>query len=189
MAGEYYHTPESVDEYIRAAEGHSGQMLIDKLKPLLSEGASLLEFGSGPGTDYAILGEHFKVTGSDYSEEFVKRLREKYPEGRFHQLNAADIQIDGPFDAIYSNKVLHHLTDAELAASIQQQHELLSGNGLICHSFWKGEGSEVFKGMFVNYHTKQALEVLLTYKFEVQLMESYAEFEPNDSLFLIAKKR
>jgi len=189
MAGEYYHTPESVDEYIRAAEGHSGRALIEKLKPLLPQDSDLLEFGSGPGTDYAILSEHFKVTGSDYSDEFVKRLKVKYPEGRFHQLNAADIQLDGPFDAIYSNKVLHHLTDAELAVSIQQQHEILNENGFICHSFWKGEGSEIFKGMFVNYHTESALETLLADRFDIQLMESYAEFEPNDSIFLIVKKR
>ena len=47
---------------------------------------------------------------------------------------------------------MHHLIDYEIDQSEKRQYEILNSNGIICHSFWKGEGSEVFKGLFVNYH-------------------------------------
>ena len=44
----YYKTRESVDEYIRLAEGFTGQQLIDKLKEVLADDSVLLELGSWP---------------------------------------------------------------------------------------------------------------------------------------------
>lgn len=73
--------------------------------------------------------------------------------------------------------------------SIKRQHELLNEGGIICHSFWKGEGTEVFKGMFVNYHTENALKDYFKEYFEILLLESYMEFEEGDSVLLIGKKK
>ena len=103
-------------------------------------------------------------------------------------LNAATLETDKRFDVVYSNKVLHHLSDAELAQSVERQHELLNANGVICHSFWAGEGSEEFKGMFVNYHNETAITKLLGQRFEVLYLERYQEFEASDSMLLIARK-
>ena len=73
MEGEYYHTPESVAQYIALAKDVNGQALIDELRTVLPHGAQVLELGSGPGTDWEILSQHYQVTGSDLSEEFLKR--------------------------------------------------------------------------------------------------------------------
>ena len=89
----------------------------------------------------------------------------------------------------YSNKVMHHLNDNELNDSIKRQHEILNSNGIICHSFWKGEGSEIFKGLFVNYHTEVNLKKIFKENFEIISIESYKEFEDNDSILLIGKKK
>lgn len=185
----YYHTQESVSEYIQLSKDVNGSKLIQKLKTFLKPGSSILELGSGPGTDWNLLNKDFEPTGSDNSEEFLKRLRAAHPEGQFLELDAASIDTVLNFDAIYSNKVLHHLRDEELEASIARQHEVVNLGGYICHSFWKGEGSEIFKGLFVNYHTEEELKSLFERSFDLVLLEAYEEFEPGDSLLLIARKR
>lgn len=185
---DYYKTRESVEEYIHLAKDVSGKALIEKLKLFLPGKSTLLEIGTGPGTDWKILKNSYQVIGSDNSRAFLDHLKSSNPEGLFLELDAVTLHTDHSFDGIYSNKVLHHLTDEELEASIQRQYEALNENGIICHSFWKGEGSEIFKGLFVNYHDEEALKRFFQSSFEILLLEEYAEFETEDSLLLIAKK-
>lgn len=186
---EYYQTAASVDEYIKMAEDHSGQELILKLKDFLPPSSSILEIGSGPGTDWEILCKDFNVTGSDNSTEFLSRLAKKNPQGKFQELDAVTLDTDETFNAIYSNKVLHHLRDHELEASIQRQYEILNSGGIFCHSFWKGEDSEVYNGLFVNYHSEADLGELFAENFEILLTESYKEFDYEDSILVIGRKR
>lgn len=189
MEGDYYRTKESVAQYISMAEGFNGKELIDQLRPLLPSGANLLELGSGPGSDWKILSEHFKVVGSDFSAEFLTHLRSAHPDGAFLELDAMTIDTDMVFDGIYSNKVLIHLSDEELKASISRQSEVLQPQGIVCHSFWKGEEAEVFKGMLVNYQTEADLEALFEPHFDPLVIEVYKEFEDGDSLLFIGRKR
>ena len=188
MEGDYYKTKDSVEEYIRLAEGVNGCELIEKFKKFLTSDSAILELGTGPGTDWNILNKDYKVVGSDNSKEFLSRLISRYPSGRFINLDAITLNIDENFDGIYSNKVMHHLKDKELVDSIKRQHEILNHDGVICHSFWKGEGSEIFKGLFVNYHTEQALKDFFKDYFEILIIESYAEFDEADSILFIGKK-
>lgn len=185
----YYHTQASVQEYIHLAKDVNGQALITLLAQVLPLGSTVLEIGSGPGTDWRILSKSYQVTGSDNSAEFLAHLRTENPNGEFLELDAITLHTDNSYDGIYSNKVMHHLKDEELAASIQRQAQILSPNGVICHSFWKGEGTEVFKGMFVNYHTEAALNEFFKDYFEVISIESYAEFEAGDSLLLMGRRK
>ncbi len=189
MEEEYYKTKASVAEYIRLAKDVNGADLIDKLKAVLPAGSSLLELGSGPGSDWEILSRTYKVWGSDFSDHFLEHLRKVYPTGTFLTLDASTLETDLRFDGIYSNKVLHHLTDKDLQQSAARQADILHPKGIICHSFWKGEGSETFKGMFVNYHNEEVLKDLFDEHFEILLLESYAEFEDGDSLLLIGRKK
>lgn len=171
-----------------AREVHGGG-LIEKLKAYLPAGSRLLEIGSGPGTDWNILRQHYHVVGSDNSLEFLNHLKSTYPEGHFMSLDAVTLKVNATFDAIYSNKVMHHLSDQDLAVSIVQQQEILVPGGIICHSFWKGKGSEVFKGMFVNYHSEQSLKATFGPQFDLLLVEPYQEFEPDDSLLMVGRKK
>lgn len=185
----YYKTKESVAEYIRLAKDENGGELIEKLKNFLPSQSRLLEIGTGPGTDWKILMEDYEVVGSDNSQEFLDHLRTNNPTGQFLELDASTLKTEEKFDGIYSNKVMHHLSDAELIDSIKRQYEMLNPDGIICHSFWKGEGSEVFKGLFVNYHTENTLRKFFEASFEVLLMEPYEEFEAADSILLIGRKK
>lgn len=189
MAGEYYKTKESVKEYIELAKDVNGKQLIEKLISYLPLQSRLLEIGSGPGSDWEILNQSYEVTGSDNSTEFIDHLIKKYPSGNFMELDAITLKTDQKFDGVYSNKVMHHLKDDEFLASLKRQSEILDANGIICHSFWKGEGSEVFKGLFVNYHNQDSLTKAFNKYFEILLIEDYQEFDENDSILLIARKK
>jgi cyclopropane fatty-acyl-phospholipid synthase-like methyltransferase len=189
MNGNYYKTKESVEEYIKLAKDVDGGQLIEKLNNYLPSNSLLLEIGSGPGTDFQILKKDYRVVGSDYSTEFLSRLISSNIKGEFLNLDAVTLRTDKKFDGIYSNKVLQHLKDEELRKSILRQDDLLNFNGIICHSFWKGEGEEVFKGLLVNYQTDESLRILFKNNFEILLLEEYNEFEDGDSLLLIGKKK
>ncbi len=188
MTEEYYKTKESVNEYIRLAKDVNGGELIKKLKKILPLNSTLLEIGSGPGTDWNILSKDYNVVGSDNSNEFLSHLISENPKGNFIELDAVTLSTEDKFDGVYSNKVMHHLKDNELTDSVNRQFDVLNANGIICHSFWKGEGSEIFKGLFVNYHTMDSLKVFFENHFEILLIEEYAEFEGGDSILLIGKK-
>ena len=189
MTDNYYKTKESVEAYIKLAKDVDGGQLIAKLNNYLPSNSLLLEIGSGPGTDFQILKKDYKVVGSDYSTEFLRRLISNNINDEFLNLDAVTLRTDKKFDGIYSNKVLQHLTDEELRISILRQANLLNFNGIICHSFWKGEGEEVFKGLLVNYQTDESLRILFEGNFEILLLEEYNEFEDGDSLLLIGKKK
>ncbi|MEM6265008.1 MAG: methyltransferase domain-containing protein, partial [Bacteroidota bacterium] len=145
----YYQNKASVEEYIELAKDVNGGELIKKLNRFLPSGSTVLEIGSGPGTDWNLLSKGYEVVGSDNSQEFLNHLIQQNPSGKFLELDAVTLHTDEKFDAIYSYKVMHHLKNDELKASISRQHDILNPDGLICHSFWRGEGSEVFKGLFV----------------------------------------
>lgn len=189
MDKQYYQTKESVEEYIQLAKDVDGAELIARLQEFLPTGSSLLEIGSGPGSDWKLLHAHYQVMGSDFSTEFLQHLRQENPHGQFLALDAVTLDTDQRFDGIYSNKVLHHLTEEALASSIQRQYDLLHPNGIICHSLWKGTGDEIFKGLYVKYHTEESLQKFYSDHFEILLIDAYQEFEAGDSLLLIARKK
>lgn len=185
----YYHSRASVNEYISLSKDVSGRELIEKFNLILPKKSTVLELGSGPGTDWKILSENHTVIGSDNSKEFLRHLNRQCPKGKFIELDAVSLNTQLKFDGIYSNKVLHHLTDHDLLQSAKKQSELLKGGGIICHSFWKGMGSEIFKGLFVNYHTKEDLEKVFNPYFDNLSIEPYAEFDTDDSLLLLGRNK
>ncbi len=189
MSKGYYHTKDSVQEYIQMAKDVNSKGLIEKFKTFLKPQSSILELGSGPGTDWNILQQDFRVTGSDNSLEFLRHLKESFPKGEFLELDAITLDTNKNFEGIYANKVLFHLSDEELKASLLRQQQVLLPKGVICHSYWKGKGEESFKGMFVNYHDIEELKGFYAPNFEVLLIEEYKEFEKGNSIVVIARKK
>ena len=103
--------------------------------------------------------------------------------------SSVDAVFAGNNEDMCTTNTLHHLTNKELEISITRQSEIMNTKGIICHSFWAGEGSETYNGLFVNYHTMKELKRLFATCFEIQIMERYKEFETNDSIFLIGVKK
>lgn len=185
----YYHTRESVKEYIKAAEGHNGAKIIEELFKFLPAYSDVLEIGSGPGTDWSILKKNYRVTGSDNSKEFLKHLKSSFPNGEFLLLDASTLIGDLKYDGIYSNKVLHHLEDEALETSIKRQAEILNPGGVVCHTFWRGEDSETYNELFVNYHSDTGLRSMFEAYFDPLIIKYYPEFEEGDSILYIGKKK
>ncbi len=122
----YYFTPDSVREYISMSEGFDGSCFIHKLDEYLDKTSHILELGSGPGRDLAILNRKYQVTGSDISPYFIEYCKNNMPEAEILLLDAVSIDTDRSFDAIFSNKVLQHFTDKEILRSVQRQAEILN---------------------------------------------------------------
>lgn len=185
----FYDDPENVKKYIKVCEGYDGSNIYLSLNKHLPVKSSLLELGSGAGVDIEYLKDCYSVTGSDQSDEFLKVCKEKHPEIPFIKLDALKLKLDKKFNCIYSNKVLHHLTEEELRASLEQQLKILSPNGLIAHSFWLGEKNEDMNGLLFTYYNKEYLLGIISKSFEILTILSYKEFEDGDSLFLIARRK
>ena len=115
----FYDDEENVEAYVQMAEGYDGRELVDVLKKHLPSGSSVLELGMGPGKDLALLAEAYDATGSDSSEVFLRRYRRDHPDADLLLLDAVTLATERRFDAIYSNKVLHHLSVDELRTSLR----------------------------------------------------------------------
>ena len=185
----YYEDSQNVHNYIKRAQGYDGQVIIQRLKPFLATGARVLELGMGPGTDFVLLSQDYDVVGSDYSQVFLDLARKQFPNATLLHLNAETLDTNQTFDAIYSHKVLHHLTDEQLQMSIQNQLRILNPGGLTCHGFWEGEATDRREDLIDNYHTEEELRQWFEPDFDILVLEPYQEIEPNDSLLLIARKR
>ena len=183
----FYDDPENVKKYIQMCKDYDGNNIYQSLTKHLPANSTLLELGSGAGLDIEFLKKRYSVTGSDLSEEFLKICKEKHPEISFLKLNAQKLEVGEIFDCIYSNKVLHHLTQEALKESLEQQAKFLSPKGLIAHSFWLGEEDEEMNGLLFTYYNREDLLEIIAESFEVLSTLSYKEFEEDDSLFVIAK--
>ncbi len=185
----YYDSAANVERYIQMAEGYDGRMLVDLLKQQLKPGATVLELGMGPGKDLALLAESFIVTGSDSSAVFLDRYRQQHPDADVVQLDAVEIHIDRRFDAVYSNKVLYHLTKTQLHQSFQRQARVLHSRGIALHSFWYGDEAEEYHGLHSQYHTEESLAAAMGGAFEIIESKRYAEMEAGDSLYVVLRKK
>ncbi|MCB0047856.1 MAG: class I SAM-dependent methyltransferase [Caldilineaceae bacterium] len=185
----FYDNQENVEQYITMAAGYDGKLLVDQLKEHLSAGSTVLEIGMGPGVDLDLLSRDYVATGSDRSIIFLDRYRAEHPGADLLQLDAVALETDRRFDALYSNKVLHHLTQAELTESLARQAALLNPGGLILHSFWAGDGTEEMHGMRFTYYTCESLKRVVTPLFEVVDCKPYTEMDDGDSLYLLARVR
>lgn len=184
---EFYDKEENIESYANFVPAYDGAELVAVLESRLDKGATVLELGIGPGHDLERLAGNYKVTGSDNSRVFLDRYREKNPDAELMQLDARTLETDKKFDCIYSNKVLIHLTHAELRDSFLRQKERLHPNGLILHSFWHGDKEDVYNGLRITYYTEQVLRTLLPDAFEVLEIRKHAKMTEGDSIYMLAR--
>lgn len=182
----FYDDEKTALQYIAMADGYDGRELVDVLKVHLPKGASVLEIGMGPGTDLDLLKKHYEVTGSDASRFFLDRYRRSHPDSDLIQLDAVELDTERVFECVYSNKVLHHLTDDELSKSLRRQRQILLGTGLIMHSFWRGTGVDEHHGLKFVYQTEDTLRSIVGELFNVLDVVVYKEMDDDDSLYVLA---
>lgn len=184
---DFFDDEKNVRDYIEMARGYDGRDLIKRLRQHLPPGSTVLELGMGPGIDLEMLELGFNVTGSDSSQVFLNMFREKNPGADILRLDATTLETDRKFDAIYSNKVLHHLRREDLMRSLERQSEVVRDGGILCHSFWRGAGEEEYDGLRFVYYTENELLKIVSPGWEILELDVYREMETADSILLIAK--
>jgi cyclopropane fatty-acyl-phospholipid synthase-like methyltransferase len=185
---DFFENDKNVNEYINMSLGYDGRELIQILKKYLNEGSTLLEIGMGPGKDLGILSETFIATGSDFSTLFLELYANSHPNADLLRLDALELDTKRRFDSIYSNKVLHHLSEEDLQTSFKNQLKILNNDGIAFHSFWYGDKEENHHGLRFIYYTIEKLTKIIPKNFKVLLSKQYKELKDNDSLFIILKK-
>ncbi|MBU0934839.1 MAG: class I SAM-dependent methyltransferase [Spirochaetes bacterium] len=180
--------PKGVEEYIEMCQGYDNSQFANLIKKHLPANAEMLEIGMGPGIDSNWLSKDYKVTGSDYSSEFIKRAKKRFDNGVFTILDAVKLDIDKKFDAIYSCKVYQYFEIDLVESALCRQHELLRESGIIIHSFWIGDSVFEQDDVRAFCHNKDRLTEIIEKNYKILEEIVYEEFEPNDSLFVLARK-
>ena len=184
----FYDTEKGVTDYIKLAEGFDGAELIEWLNGYLPENSSVLELGMGPGKDLDILLKTYRATGSDFSQVFVDRYLKLHPEADVLHLDAVTMDTPRRFDAIYSNKVLQHLSIDSCRQSLAAQHGVLNEGGIVLHALWYGSEYEEFEGMGFQQYTRESFTALLDDRFEILETKIFTEMEKDDSIAFVLKR-
>lgn len=182
-----YDTRNGVEEYVAMARGFDGTSHVERLKQMLPSGAALLELGMGPGVDLDMLARIFHVIGSDLSKAFLKRYANIRSGAELLCLDAVTIDTEMRFDAIYSNKVLHHLTPAQLQRSLIRQAEILRSGGVLLHGLWAGHEVETYQGLFSQQYSCGSFAALVPPVLELVECESYKEMSRGDSIRVLLR--
>ena len=103
-----------------------GASLVELLDP--KSGERILDLGCGTGHLTAMIAEsRATIVGLDHSTEMLAQARAAYPAIEFVQADARDFAFAEPFDAVFSNAVLHWVRPPE--AAIRCVHDALRIGG------------------------------------------------------------
>lgn len=92
-----------------------GQDLLELLDP--KPGERVLDLGCGPGNLTEKISQRgADVVGIDSSPEMIGQARQNYPSLNFVLGDAAQMQFQEEFDAVFSNAALHWMLDADAVA-------------------------------------------------------------------------
>ncbi len=101
-------------------------------------GERVLDLGCGTGyLTQQIKSLDADVTGIDFSPEMIEQAKINYPEVNFAVADASDFHFDKPFDAIFSNAVLHWVKDHDAMMKCAYEN-LKSGGRLVVEMGGKG---------------------------------------------------
>ncbi len=122
-----------------------GEGIFSYLQPKADE--TILDLGCGTGDlTHKIFLSGAKVIGVDSSAEMVDEAKSKFPEVKFHCMDAAALQFDLKFDAIFSNAVLHWIPEKEKV--IERMSACLKEEGRIVLEFGgKGNIEQMLKAL------------------------------------------
>ncbi len=190
----FFMKEENVNQYIEMTREYDPTSIVNKVKKYLPKGSTLLELGMGEGRDLELLSKEYKVVGSDNSEVFVNKYKEKNKGIEVLPIDAIMMNTERTFDCIYSNKVLHHLTKKDFIKSLELQKNNLNNKGIIFMTLWNGEYREeiMFDGEIrFTYYLENDIREIVKNDYDIVTIETYNEFEEheNDSLLVILRKR
>ena len=115
---------------------------------------NILDLGCGTGDlTQKITLSGSTVVGVDSSIEMLERARTKFPNIEFIQMDATELEFKNEFDAIFSNAVLHWVSEKEKA--IEGMYAALKKNGRIVLEFGGKGNNEQMLGELRKSFTKR----------------------------------
>lgn len=125
---------ESYVDGFGALVGEAIGPLLDEV--MVSEGARVLDVGTGPGIVAAAAAERgADVVGIDFSEAMVAMARRLHPNVHFQSAPAESLPFDdGEFDTVVGNFVLHHAAQPD--AVLREAARVLRGSGRAAFTVW-----------------------------------------------------
>lgn len=122
--------------------GESVLELLD-IKP----GERILDLGCGTGhLTNKIKDQGAEVTGIDASEDMIAKAKESFPGFTFLVADAADFHFDEPFDAVFSNAVLHWVHKADEAIKCVYD-SLKPGGRFVAEMGGKGNNAHIMAAL------------------------------------------
>lgn len=122
-----------------------GEHLVQLLTP--QEGERILDVGCGTGyLTNLIASSGAVVTGMDMSVDMIAKAKNQYPHLTFQVASVTDFKFKEPFDAIFSNAVLHWVTDKEKAIRCMYK-TLKPGGRLVLEMGGKGNVERIVNAL------------------------------------------
>ena len=120
-----------------------GEDVVRLLNPRAGE--RILDLGCGTGYLTNVIAQAgSRVVGVDKSAAMVERANAAYPDLDFRVMSATSLHFDIPFDAVFSNAVLHWVLDKEKAIENIAQ-SLRPGGRLVLEMGGKGNNEDVLR--------------------------------------------
>ena len=190
---DYFLKKDNVEKYLdMIGDDYDNTYVINKLREVLKENSTILELGMGGGVDLVEINKYYKAVGSDYSQAFIDKFNQKNTNIKTCVVDAISMDISESFDCIYSNKVLHHLKIEDFKTSLLNQKKHLNDDGIIFMTLWRDDYHEELMDegnlRFV-YYKEEDIEKIVEDDFEIIKIESYDEFDNDDSLLIVLKKK
>lgn len=123
-----------------------GEALLELLAP--QPGERILDLGCGTGQltqKIAMTGAD--VRGIDYAPAMIEKARQNYPHLQFAIADASSFQVDQPLDAVFSNAVLHWITEPDSAIHCIRQ-ALKPGGRFVAEFGGKGNVKAIVEALY-----------------------------------------
>jgi 2-polyprenyl-3-methyl-5-hydroxy-6-metoxy-1,4-benzoquinol methylase len=181
---EYKNTYQPKPKHIYRA-GKMAAERLQKMKPFMHPGSSLLDVGAGGGEfTYLATANGLKASGIDPNIGYLEFGRDEY-QVSLEVKDLTDISKKEKFDTITLFHVLEHL--AEPRNVIEKMYEILNHGGHLVIEVPNLESKRTsptnhFFAAHLAYYTSLSLTALLEEYFEIELLEN------SEILFVVAKK-
>lgn len=124
-----------------------GESLLELLAP--KPGERILDLGCGTGQlTEKIAQSGAKVQGIDSSPAMISQAKENYPQLQFTVADARHFQINQPFDAVFSNAVLHWIKQPDAVISCIRQ-ALKPGGRFVAEFGGKGNVKAIVQALYI----------------------------------------